>query len=388
MLWIVFAFLALLAAGFLLLPLRSFGSKVSDRTDGSISILSDQLREVDADAERGLISPEEARAARIEIKRRILSLERKGQRARPAMSGRSAGVVVWATALTVPVAAAALYLQLGSPDMPSIAFAEREAERNQQVEIAGLTVRLLERLQSDPGGGPTEGWMLLGQTYMRMGRYRDAVSAMENVTERPDASSAILSQYAEALIAADDGIVTPAARAAIGRARDMDPSNPAATYYEAIALDQAGDGAEAHDLLIARLDAANGPAPWMEAFVAQANSIGETLGREPVSLAAFAPTAGGDTPGPTAGDVAAAADMSEDDRAAFIRSMVERLAERLRDDPDDLDGWMRLGNAYRVLGDAAKAREAYLTANRLAETLPPDDPRAQEIRQAMSELPG
>ena len=76
MLWIVFAFLALLAAGFLLLPLRSFGSKVSDRTDGSISILSDQLREVDADAERGLISPEEARAARIEIKRRILSLER------------------------------------------------------------------------------------------------------------------------------------------------------------------------------------------------------------------------------------------------------------------------------------------------------------------------
>ena len=68
--------------------------------------------------------------------------------------------------------------------------------------------------------------------------------------------------------------------------------------------------------------------------------------------------------------------------------MVERLAERLRDDPDDLDGWMRLGNAYRVLGEAAKAREAYLTANRLAETLPPDDPRAQEIRQAMSELPG
>ena len=384
MLWIVFASLALLATLFLLLPLRSFGLTISGRTEGSVSILSDQLQEVDADAERSLISPEEARAARIEIKRRILSLERKGQRARPAMSGRSAGVVVWATALTVPVAAAALYLQLGSPDMPSLAFAERDAERNQQIEITELTERLLTRLQSDPKGGPTEGWMLLGQTYMRMGRYGDAVSAMENVTDRPDAGSAVLSQYAEAMIAADDGIVTPAARNAIAKAREMDPSNPAATYYEAVALEQAGDSAGAHDLLIARLRAANGPAPWMEAFVAQANRIGEALGRDPVSLAAFAPMAGSDTPGPTAGDVAAAADMSGEDRSAFIRSMVERL----RDQPDDLDGWMRLGNAYRALGEVAKAREAYAAAERLAESLPSAEPRLQEIRQAMSELRG
>ncbi|WP_334151445.1 c-type cytochrome biogenesis protein CcmI, partial [Hyphomicrobium sp.] len=307
MLWIIFASLALVATLFLLLPLRSFGSTVSGRTEGSVSILADQLREVDADAERGLISQDEARAARIEIKRRILSQERQDQRPEPARQRRSGSVVVLATALTVPVAAAALYLQLGSPDMPSLAFAERAAERNQQIEITELTERLLTRLQSDPNGGPTEGWMLLGQTYMRMGRYSDAVSAMENVTERPDAGSAVLSQYAEAMIAADDGIVTPAARNAIAKARKMDPSNPAATYYEAVALDQAGDSAEAHDLLIARLEAANGPAPWMEAFVAQANRIAETLGRDPVSLATFAPMAGSDTPGPTAGDVAAAA---------------------------------------------------------------------------------
>lgn len=388
MLWIVFASLALGAAGFLLLPLLVTGSGVSDRTDRSVSILADQLREVDADAERGLISSEEASAARIEIKRRILSLNRNDKRAEPTRPGRSAGVVIWATALTVPVAAAALYLQLGSPDMPSISFAEREAERTQQIEITGLTERLLERLQSDANGGPTEGWMLLGQTYMRMGRYGDAASAMKNVIERPDASSAILSQYAEAMIAADDGIVTPAARNAIAKARNMDPSNPVATYYEAVALDQAGDSAEAHDLLIAGLEAANGPVPWMEAFVAQANRIGEVLGRKPVSLAAFAPMAGGDMPGPTAGDVAAASDMSEEDRAAFVRAMVERLAERLQDDPDDLDGWMQLGNAYRVLGEVEKAREAYAAAEKLAENLPSADPRLQEIKQAMAELRG
>ncbi|MCK0137922.1 c-type cytochrome biogenesis protein CcmI [Aliiroseovarius sp. F47248L] len=386
MLWIIFASLALLAAICLLLPLRSLRSDISGRTEGSVSILSDQLHEVRADAERGLITKEEARAALIEIKRRILSLERKSQHAEPARSARSSGIVVWATALMVPLAAGALYMQLGSPDLPSLAFAEREAEQNQQVEITGLTERLLARLQSDPGGGPTEGWMLLGQTYMRMGRYRDAVSAMENVTERPDATSAILSQYAEAMIAVDDGIVTPAARKAIAAARDMDPSNPAATYYEAIALNQAGDSEAAHDLLTGRLGTATGPAPWMEAFIAQANRIGETLGRDLVSLATFAPTVNRDTPGPTAADLAASADMSEQDRSTFVRSMVTRLAERLQDEPNDLDGWMRLGNAYRVLGEMEKARAAYAAAERLTESLPSGDPRVQRIRQALTEL--
>lgn len=228
--------------------------------------------------------------------------------------------------------------------------------------------------------------MLLGQTYMRMNRYTDAASAMENVIGRDDTSSAVLSQYAEALVAAEDGIVTPKARNAIRRAREMDPANPAATYYEAIALDQAGDSEEAHDLLVSRLDEAAGPAAWMEVFIAQANRIGEAIGRDPVSLAALAPMAGAGAPAPTEEDVAAASEMSEADRAAFIRSMVDRLAERLAEEPDDLDGWLRLANAYRVLNESQKARNAYETADDLAQTLPSEDPRRNLIKDNLSEL--
>jgi cytochrome c-type biogenesis protein CcmH len=42
----------------------------------------------------------------------------------------------------------------------------------------------------------------------------------------------------------------------------------------------------------------------------------------------------------------------------MIRGMVERLAERLRDEPDDAAGWRRLARAYEVLGEADKARDA------------------------------
>ncbi len=382
MFWGILALLSVSAVAMLILPMLRSDTAGTDRRAGAVAVLADQLHEVERDAERGLISSDEAEAAKIEIKRRLLKLGRgHSARQRTDAGGHAA---LWASALVVPLVAGLLYTQLGSPEVPAVPFADRQDERAEQAQIAELTGRLLERLESDPEGGPTEGWMLLGQTYMRMGRYADATTAMETVIERDDASSAMLSQYAEALIAAEDGIVTPQARNAIRRAREMDPSNPAASYYEAIALDQAGDSEEAHDLLLSRLEQAAGPAPWMEVFVAQANRIGEAIGREPVTLSAFAPMALG-TPGPTQDEVAAASEMSEADRATFIRSMVDRLASRLADNPDDLDGWLRLGNAYRVLGETDKARKAFLSAEKFASDLANDDPRRVAIRDVLAE---
>ena len=383
MLWVIFVLLALAAVAMLLAPMLQAGLARTDRTTGAVAVLADQLREVDKDAMRGLISNNEAESARIEIKRRLLKLGRVkvGDR-RSDNGGRAA---LWVSALAVPLIAAVFYSLLGSPDIPGVPFADRQDERAEQVQITELTDRLLTRLQSDPEGGPTEGWMLLGQTYMRMGRYSDAASAMENVVDRQDASSAVLSQFAEALVSAEDGIVTPKARSAIRRALEMDPTNPAATYYEAIALDQAGDSAQAHDLLVSRLEQVAGPAPWMEIYIAQANRIGEAIGRDRVTLESFAPMAGS-APGPTQDDVAAASEMSEADRDAFIRSMVDRLAARLADEPDDLDGWLRLGQAYRVLGETAKAREAFLSAEKLSSNLAEDDTRRGVIKGALEEI--
>src|SRR3546814_17553836 len=69
--------------------------------------------------------------------------------------------------------------------------------------------------------------------------------------------------------------------------------------------------------------------------------------------------------------------MSENERAAFITSMVDRLAERLAATPDDFHGWMRLGQAYRVLGDREAALRAYERAAELASA-PSFDPAARQ----------
>ncbi len=78
--------------------------------------------------------------------------------------------------------------------------------------------------------------------------------------------------------------------------------------------------------------------------------------------------------------------MSDEERAAFIRSMVARLGARLAAEPDDFDGWMRLGKAYRVLGDRDGALRAYERAAELASA-PSFDPAArQAVGRALDEL--
>jgi cytochrome c-type biogenesis protein CcmH len=47
---------------------------------------------------------------------------------------------------------------------------------------------------------------------------------------------------------------------------------------------------------------------------------------------------------------------------AMIRGMVEGLAARLKSNPDDAEGWVRLVRAYAVLGETKSRDEAYAAA--------------------------
>jgi cytochrome c-type biogenesis protein CcmH len=76
-----------------------------------------------------------------------------------------------------------------------------------------------------------------------------------------------------------------------------------------------------------------------------------------------APATSAGAPGPTAADMAAAANLSADDRSAMIRAMVQRLADKMAQTPGDVDGWMRLGRAYSVLGEQQKSLDAYRHAS-------------------------
>jgi cytochrome c-type biogenesis protein CcmH len=72
--------------------------------------------------------------------------------------------------------------------------------------------------------------------------------------------------------------------------------------------------------------------------------------------------------GPSAEDVQAAQSMTPEQQQEMIRGMVEGLAKRLEANPNDLEGWKRLGQSYFVLNEPVRARDAYARAVTLAPT--------------------
>jgi cytochrome c-type biogenesis protein CcmH len=77
--------------------------------------------------------------------------------------------------------------------------------------------------------------------------------------------------------------------------------------------------------------------------------------------------------------------MNAEDQQKMIRGMVEGLAARLAQQPNDPDGWARLGRSYGVLGEREKARDAW---RRAAELKPGDKTVLAEYASAILTVTG
>ena len=127
------------------------------RSSFEIGVYRDQLAEVERDRARGLIGADEAKAARLEIERRILRTAPIGPAA-PERTGESGRLLVLGAALLVPVLALGLYAALGTPGLPDEPIAARnEPAPSQQPDIQAMVARLQERLEQGKGNLDTRG---------------------------------------------------------------------------------------------------------------------------------------------------------------------------------------------------------------------------------------
>jgi len=170
-------------------------------------------------------------------------------------------------------------------------------------------------------------------------------------------------EYAELMILAADGYVSPDAVSALNEVMKTIPENPRARYYAGLALAQYGQPREAYIMWNQLLQEGPEDAPWIPVIRA---SI-QDLGREAGMAAQQAPLAG-----PSDEDVRAAGDMSEAERAEMIRSMVAQLSERLAADGGSVEEWVRLIGTNTVLGEVEAAKQAFADA----KTAYADDPAA------------
>jgi len=347
-LWIIFA---VMTAAALLAVLWPLGRKPSDRGAGSDRVVyQDQLKEIDRDRAAGLIGDAEAESARIEISRRLIAAAdaESGVPVQPssgmkARRHRAASLAI----LIVPLVAVALYLKLGSPDIPGQSAFARADESGEDRSIASLVGQVENHLARNPNDGA--GWEVIAPVYLQLGRFADAVMARKKAIALNGDSPERESDLGEAVVAAANGVVTDEAKLAFQRAVTGDAHNAKARYFIGLADEQDGNREDAAKEWRALLDDAPVDAPWKD------------LVRAALARVTSGPRASG---GPSAADIAAGENRPESERAEMIRGMVQRLADRLHADGKDADGWMRLVRAYVILGDRDKAKDAAADARR------------------------
>ena len=360
----------------LLLPLLRAGEKTApSRAEFDVRIYRDQLAEVDHDAARGLLGPAEAKAARTEVKRRLLAATdatEPGEAETTLTVQRRRWLLPASLALLLPAAAAVFYLLLGQPDIPDQPLAERRAQEmlaagasaEQAASLADATTQLAKRLEKRPNDAA--GWFLLGRSYLTMRRYPEALRALERARLLAPDQPEIIDAYAEAAIAASGGRIDENVHEALSSMLALEPDSPKARFLLALERAQKGDLAGAVQGWADLLAMAPPDAPWLTAVRDHLDRAAAQAGIDPqtvkpsVEATKPTPTPIPPTiaPGPITADITAANQTKPEERQRMIRGMVEGLAARLTEHPDDIEGWRRLAHAWEVLGETAKAAEA------------------------------
>jgi cytochrome c-type biogenesis protein CcmH len=209
---------------------------------------------------------------------------------------------------------------------------------------------------------------VLAPVYLRTGRFDDAVKARRNALRLLGPTAVREADLGQAMVAAADGVVTADARAAFDRAAALDPGDVMARYFFGLAAEQEGKREAAAAIWRKLLADAPPGARWTATVQAALAQIGEAVGPGAVPP----PQAAAGPPKPLA-----------EPPGEMILAMVARLAERLKADGSDLDGWVRLVRSYLVLGDQAKAQAALEDGRR---ALASDPDKLRRLDEAASEL--
>lgn len=340
-----------------------------------MQVYRDQLRDVDRDLARGTLAVDEAQRLRAEISRRLLEADRAAQ----AAAGRApAGHGRWiAAALVVPLIGGAylLYDRIGAPGYPDLPLSERlamsqelYANRPKQAEMEAKApkpeagpvdpafAKLMDELRAAMKARPDDqrGLELLASNEARLGNLTAAREAMERLIALKGAAAKAEDHaaLAELMVMAAGGLVSPEAEAELDKALKLDAANATARYYYGLMAAQVGRFDRTFALWQPLLD---GPAdaPWMAPVRAQIEDVAMRAGID-FTLP--------DTKGPDAGAMAAAQDMTPEERQQMITGMVAQLSDRLATEGGPVEDWAKLVTSLGVLGRKDEAQKIYAEA--------------------------
>lgn len=389
MFWILCAALVIGVAAALLAPIwrgRGTGGEALPSAAYDLQVYRDQLREVERDQERGIVSAEDAVRLRNEIGRKVLDADRRLAEAAPAARGGTA-LAAGAVLLVLLAGSLAVYLREGAPGLTDQPMAERLAlakraydSRPSQAEAEASAparvqppapdpeyLELIERLRAAVAQKPDDpqGLALLATNEMRLGNMAAARAAQQRLVELrgEDASPQELMQLAALMMEAAGGLITAEAEEVLARALRRDPRQPQSRYLLGMLQLQNGRPDRAFPIWRELLEEGPEDAPWMAPIRASIRDLAWLAGAPDYIPPDPAPERGTPAlPGPDQDAVAAAEGLSGAERQQMILGMVEQLQQRLASEGGSAGEWARLISSLGVLGRAEDARAIWTEA--------------------------
>jgi cytochrome c-type biogenesis protein CcmH len=220
--WIVAA-MFLAGALLLMLPvlLRARPADAVNPRDAALTVHRDQWQEAETDVAAGRLDAQQLAAARAEIDRRaredVATADDSRTLARPA---RRTAV---ALALLVPAASVSLYLLLGDPQASTPAATAAQSHSTSPEQVNKMVAALAERLKAQPDD--VDGWTMLGRSYVALGRYRDAATALQRANALSPANPGLLADLADVTGMTQDRKLAGEPSRLIQQALDIDPKH-------------------------------------------------------------------------------------------------------------------------------------------------------------------
>lgn len=270
-----------------------------------------------------------------------------------------------AAGLLVLVALAVRFWPAGADDSDPGNVSANAAAPQQAGNMEELVAALTQRLREEPDNHAL--WFQLGLLLRNSGQFLRAEQAFRRAGELAPNNADYLAYRAEILLVmARDRQVPPEAERLLRRVIELDRANPQARFYLATIRDRRGEHEAAIDDLIALLRDAPPGAVWEAQVRAAVTDIARehniALGDRVPPARPAPPAATAAIPGPTSQQMEAARGIPPGEQDAMVRAMVDRLAARLRQNPRDAEGWIRLMRSRMVLNDPAAARAALASA--------------------------
>ena len=327
--WVVTGVLAAAAAG---LILTRASRAAAPGADPSLALYRRQLTGIDDLSDRGLIPELERKSAYAEAARRLLVATDAPAETWTAGGGWRA---ILATACITPLLALGLYLSVGAPGVADQPFAKRLAGWRSTDLNALSAPEIAAVLRQVTGERPkeAEGYRLLGLAEGAAQNPLGAVRALQRGVALAPQRADLWEMLGESLVFAGAGPIGEDAQSAFRETLRRDPANPAARFYLARAAAEHGQKVDAVRQLSALIADMPAEDPRRAAVSVALASL---EGRTPAGL--------------------------DPAQTVAVRGMVAGLAARLKANPDDPEGWVRLVRAYAVLGETAKRDAAYATA--------------------------